>query len=161
MKRLEVDDPVVLRYLGTQRLNEGDYKGAFGYWTRAAELGDIDAHYQLSVMYQCGHGVARDKEKEVHHLEKAAIAGYPAAIYNLGIIEIEKSSQYDRAVKYFTIAANLGHNDSLAAIKKCYQNGKVSKDDFAAALRAHKAAVDATKSPQREAAEAALRLRRR
>ncbi|KAK1733959.1 hypothetical protein QTG54_015217 [Skeletonema marinoi] len=30
---------------------------------------------------------------------------------------------------------------------------KVSKDDFAAALRAHQAAVDATKSPQREAAE--------
>jgi len=35
--------------------------------------------------------------------------------------------------------------------------GRVSKDDFAAALRAHQAAVDATKSPQREAA-AALQL---
>ena len=33
--------------------------------------------------------------------------------------------------------------------------GLVNKDDFAAALRAHQAAVDATKSPQREAAERA------
>jgi len=31
--------------------------------------------------------------------------------------------------------------------------GEVSKEEFAAALRAHQAAVHATKSPQREAAE--------
>jgi len=39
-------------------------------------------------------------------------------------------------------------------LKTCYAAGKVSKEDFTAALRAHQAAVDATKSPQREAANA-------
>ena len=34
-----------------------------------------------------------------------------------------------------------------------FKEGHVSKDDLAAALRAHQAAVDATKSPQREAAD--------
>jgi hypothetical protein len=34
--------------------------------------------------------------------------------------------------------------------------GFVSKEDFAAALRGHQAAVDATKSPQREKGEAFL-----
>eukprot|EP00984_Skeletonema_dohrnii_P020252 scaffold9816_cov99-Skeletonema_dohrnii-CCMP3373.AAC.6 len=34
-----------------------------------------------------------------------------------------------------------------------FKKGKVSKEDLAAALRAHKAALDATKSPQRAAAE--------
>eukprot|EP00985_Skeletonema_marinoi_P010511 scaffold4929_cov102-Skeletonema_marinoi.AAC.8 len=38
-------------------------------------------------------------------------------------------------------------------LKKFYADGLVSKDEFAAALRAHHAAVDATKSPQREAAK--------
>ena len=33
-----------------------------------------------------------------------------------------------------------------------YKDGHVSKDDFAAALRGHQAAEDATKSPQRKAA---------
>ena len=35
-----------------------------------------------------------------------------------------------------------------------FKKGSVSKDELAAAVRAHQAAVDATKSPQREAAEA-------
>eukprot|EP00985_Skeletonema_marinoi_P007137 scaffold3121_cov211-Skeletonema_marinoi.AAC.6 len=36
-----------------------------------------------------------------------------------------------------------------------YLRGVVSKEDFAAALRAHQAAVDATKSPGRDTAETA------
>jgi len=35
---------------------------------------------------------------------------------------------------------------------EAFRNGLVSKDDLAAALRAHQAAVDATKSPQRDIA---------
>eukprot|EP00984_Skeletonema_dohrnii_P031092 scaffold23165_cov83-Skeletonema_dohrnii-CCMP3373.AAC.5 len=38
---------------------------------------------------------------------------------------------------------------------KGYEEGLVLKDEFYATLRAHQAAVDATKSPQREAAAAA------
>eukprot|EP00986_Skeletonema_menzelii_P011570 scaffold6007_cov73-Skeletonema_menzelii.AAC.2 len=44
------------------------------------------------------------------------------------------------------------HDKSLDSVKIFYKAGQVSKDDFAAALRGHQAAVDATKSPQREAA---------
>ena len=55
-------------------------------------------------------------------------------------------------MKHFIIAAKLGHDGSLEALKEVYEAGAVSKEDFASALRAHQAAVDATKSPQREAA---------
>ncbi len=43
----------------------------------------------------------------------------------------------------------------MDALKKLFKvkEGLVSKEEFAAALRAHQAAVDATKSPQREEAE--------
>ena len=56
-------------------------------------------------------------------------------------------------MKHFTIAANLGHDESIKALMDNFKDGFVSKDDLAAALRAHQAAADATKSPQREAAE--------
>ena len=42
---------------------------------------------------------------------------------------------------------------SLEALKISYKDGLVSKEDFAAALRAHHAAVNAMKSPQREIAK--------
>ena len=61
------------------------------------------------------------------------------------------------AVKHCIISASLGDNESIKSLTKCYKEGHVSKDDFARALRAHQAAVDAMKSPQREKAEQILR----
>ena len=52
------------------------------------------------------------------------------------------------------IAANLGWDESIQELKECCKDGLVSKNDFAAALRAHHAAVNETKSPQREIAAA-------
>ena len=46
-------------------------------------------------------------------------------------------------------------NPSLQVLKKGYAEGDIRKEDFAAALRAHQAALDETKSPQREMAHAA------
>jgi hypothetical protein len=57
-------------------------------------------------------------------------------------------------VKHLIIAANLGYEKSLVPLKKAYREGLVSKEDLAAALRAHQAALDATKSPKRDEAEA-------
>ena len=63
-----------------------------------------------------------------------------------------RNGEIDRAVKHWMIGTSLGEDRSLHALKDLYKAGDVSKDDFAAALRAHHAAVNATKSPQREEA---------
>ena len=42
----------------------------------------------------------------------------------------------------------------MEKVKQMYQVGLVSEEDFTGTLRAHHAAVDAMKSPQKEAAEA-------
>jgi hypothetical protein len=60
MKGVEANDPVALREEGKGRYNEGEYKIAFEYSSKAAELGDIAAHYNLSVMYRKGVGVEED-----------------------------------------------------------------------------------------------------
>eukprot|EP00984_Skeletonema_dohrnii_P009539 scaffold3651_cov128-Skeletonema_dohrnii-CCMP3373.AAC.6 len=152
MKRVEKNDPVAMAQIGKKHYDNGDYELAFEYYTNAAELGDATAHNNLTFMYRNGQGIEKDEKKEVYHLEEAAIAGHPRARCNLAFYEW-KNSRFDRAVKHWSIAANLGYDDSIQALKECYKEGKVSKDDFAAALRAHQAAVDATKSPQREAAK--------
>ena len=151
MKRVEANDPVALLQLGSIHFNEGNYKSAFEYFTKAAQLGDVTAHYQLSVMYKEGVGVEQDEKKMIYHLEQAAIGGDPGARYSLGAKEWN-NGQYKRAIKHFIIAANFGHDDAMKELKLGYRDGLVSKDDFASTLRAHKAAADAMKSPQRDAA---------
>jgi hypothetical protein len=151
MKRVEKKVPFAMTQMGGKRHVKGDYKSAFEYYTKAAELGDVGAHYYLSLMCHLGQGVEKDEKKEVYHLEKAAIGGHVDARHNLAVFE-ERNGRMERAVKHITIAANMGHEGSMKALWKCYARGLVKKDDLNATLRAHQAAVDATKSPQREEA---------
>jgi tetratricopeptide (TPR) repeat protein len=152
MKRVKANDPVALYQMGVKCGQEGDYEGAIEYLAKAAELGNIDAHYSLSVMFREEKGVAKDKKKEVYHLEEAAIGGHPKARYNLALEESRNGSD-DRAAKHLVIAAKLGLDEALEGLKKGFMDGYASKEDFEAALRGHQSAVDATKSAQREKAE--------
>jgi tetratricopeptide (TPR) repeat protein len=153
--RIEANDPVAMCQMGKLRYEEGNFKSAVEYFSKAAELGDTMAHYELSLLYREGKVVEKDKKKEMYHLEQAAIGGHPDARHNLGCEEWD-NCRHERAVKHFVIAAKLGYNDSADALKEGFKRGYVSKEELAAALRGHQAAVDATKSPQREVAEAYL-----
>ena len=158
MKRVEANDPVAICKEGGEQRDKGEYIKAFNYFTKAAELGDAVAHYQLSLMYLRGH-VERDEGKYIHHLEEASIGGHPAARYNLGCFEWNNNKNAERAVKHIIIAAAQGHDGSIKTLVEKFREGHVSKEDLASALRAHKAAVDAIKSEQRDAADEYCRER--
>jgi TPR repeat protein len=153
MKRVKVNDPAALSQMGTRRYREGDYETAFEYFRKAAELGDSEAHYQLGIMYRKGEGVEEDEKKAIYHYEKAAIGGQPHARYNLACDEWKKND-IERSVKHFIIAAKLGLEQSMKQLWKQYSEGRITKQDLEDTLRCHKAAIDATKSVQREEAEA-------
>ncbi|KAK1748068.1 Sel1-like repeat family protein [Skeletonema marinoi] len=151
-KRCEANDPFALREVGRKHFRDGDYERAFEHFTKAAKLGDAEAQSFLSLLYREGLGVEKDEKMELYYLEEAAISGDPSTRYSLACHE-GMNGRLDRAVKHFIIAAKLGHDDSIQSLKEMYKSGDVIKEDFASALRGHQAAVDATKSPQREAAE--------
>ena len=153
MKRIKANDPAAMRHMGAICHGEGDLDIAFEYWTKAAELGDAESHYQLSTVYYKGVGVEEDEEKAVYHAEQAAIGGHHIARHNLGCTEAA-NGRMERAVKHFIIAANLGDEDSMKKLWKHYSDGNVTKEDLDATLRTHHAAINEMKSPQREAGEA-------
>mmetsp|Transcript_26513 Transcript_26513/g.41606 ORF Transcript_26513/g.41606 Transcript_26513/m.41606 type:complete len:350 (+) Transcript_26513:150-1199(+) len=151
MERIKNDDPVALNQMAMYCIKKGEYKRAFEYLTKAAGLNYARAHYELAALYHLGEGVEKDEKKLMYHTEEAAIGGHPDARCNLGSYEYH-NGDVERALKHWIIGANLGDDDSLHAIKECFKAELVSKEDYAAALRAHQAAVDTMKSPQREEA---------
>ena len=152
MKRVEINDPVAIREEGIEQHQKGDDISAFEYYKKASKLGDVEAHYRLSKAYHLGLGVEKDEGKEIHHTEEAAIGGHPEARHNLGCSEW-KNGNNDRAVRHWIIAASQGYFGSIVILRRSYKSRDVSKEDLDAALRAYQAAEDATKSPQREAAD--------
>ena len=154
MNRVKKNDPAAMYQMGNKHHLEGDYKTSLEYYKKAAGLGSASAHHALSVLYQYGEGVEQNKEKYIYHSEQAAIAGHPQARHNLGI-EDWNDGRYDKSVQHFIIAASLGYHDSLKSLMTRCAKGLVPKELYADALRAYQAAVDATKSREREEGEAA------
>ena len=151
MKRVKKNDPAAMTDMGKKYLGGGNHEKALEYFTNAAELGDADACACLGSVYYHGRGVEKDEKRALPHLEQAAIGGHPGARHNLAVYEM-KNGRFERAAKHYIIAANLGCDNSLKAIKAMFVKGIVSEDDYAAALRGHQAAVDATKSDGRDKA---------
>ena len=61
MKRVEANDPVAIRQEGIEQYNKGYHGAAFDYYRKAAVLGDAEAHYNVSLMYQKGKGVEKER----------------------------------------------------------------------------------------------------
>jgi hypothetical protein len=91
----------------------------------------------------------------LYHTEEAAIGGHAKARHNLGCREANNGNA-ERAAKHWIIAAGLGCDHSLEALRQAYVKGLARHEDIFNALRAHQDAVVAMQSPQREKAEAFL-----
>ena len=154
LERVKANDPLAMVEMGKAYFNGGDHGKAFEYYTKAAEFGSVEAHYLLGASCAEGKGVEKDLKSAARHFEEAAIGGHPLARNNLGCHE-HSNGRYDRAVKHFIIAANLGFDRALEMVKNYFRSGFVSKEDYEAALRGYQAAVNATKSQQRDEAYAA------
>ncbi len=92
-----------------------DYKTAFVWFNRAAELGDPAAQTTLGVMYFLGQGLDQDYNLSLKWFNKAADQKFAKAQYNLGLMYfhgtgVEKS--LDKAAIWFDKAAN--NNDGQA-----------------------------------------------
>eukprot|EP00574_Skeletonema_japonicum_P011274 CAMPEP_0201732762 /NCGR_PEP_ID=MMETSP0593-20130828/29710_1 /ASSEMBLY_ACC=CAM_ASM_000672 /TAXON_ID=267983 /ORGANISM="Skeletonema japonicum, Strain CCMP2506" /LENGTH=185 /DNA_ID=CAMNT_0048225783 /DNA_START=297 /DNA_END=851 /DNA_ORIENTATION=- len=152
-RRVEANDDIAIRQLGTQLNIQGDYAGAVENWKKAAAMGNNRAHYELSVMYQDGRGIEKDKKKQIYHLEVAAIGGNPKARYFLGWAEF-KNKNLERSVEHWCIAARQGYDEALETVNEYFAKGVIPLGLFGNTVRGYEAAIDATKSPQREEAEA-------
>ena len=120
---------------------------------RAAELGVKEAHYNLGVLYYEGKDVVRDRARAIRHYEAAAMLGDISARFNLGCKE-EDAGSYDIALQHFLIAAKMGHQGSLNAVKDTFMGGHATKADYGEALRGYQSAVEEMRSPDRDEAKA-------
>ena len=156
-KRVDKGDAAAINQLG-DRYYHGetglakDVPRAIELWTEAAELGSIDAQYQLGRAYYTGEDVEEDKPRGIHHWQQAAMKGDADSRYNLGFVKgIEGDCEL--AVQHWMISAKMGNEKSLNSIKETFKLGLATKAQYAEALKGYGDAVEEMKSPQREEAK--------
>ncbi len=101
------------------------------YAKRASNEGNIQAKYDLAMMYALGNGVKKDTRKAFNLFHSAARKGHVGAKYCMGI-NFEKGlgvrTQHELARYWFKLAAKAGHPQAalkLASIKKIFQRSTV------------------------------------
>ncbi|EJK46526.1 hypothetical protein THAOC_34802 [Thalassiosira oceanica] len=156
-KRVRKGDAAAIYYLGNAYFHGAfglakDVPRAFELWTEAAELGSLEAHYQLGVTYYCGDGVDVDKLRGIRHWKEAVMKGHVSSRHMLGINECNEGN-YELAVQHWMMSAKMGDEKSLNAIKKRFVEGGATKAQYAEALRGYGTAVEEMKSHQREEAK--------
>lgn len=109
-----------------KQLEAGDSKGV-ATLTKAATLGYAPAQFHLSTLYDKGaSGAPKDPAKARLWAERAAQAGVPKAMYNLGLFLFDgKGGPPDlpAAAAWFRKAADLGLGDAQYNLARLYENG--------------------------------------
>lgn len=71
-------------YLGASYYQLDDYTNAIKWYTKSANLGNVNAQNNLGTMYAEGQGVAQDYQKSIKWFLKSANQGFKVAQSNLG-----------------------------------------------------------------------------
>ncbi|EJK49043.1 hypothetical protein THAOC_32119, partial [Thalassiosira oceanica] len=161
--RVAKKDPQAILFLGRKYYHgddglQKDMRKAVELYTEAAELGSIEALFDLGNAYNEGDGVQQDKAKAVEFWTKAAMQGHVESRYNLGWLEGIKGN-HDRAVRHWLISAKMGDRDSVENIKRSFKAGAATKEQYAEALKGYQDAVEEMKSHDRDEAKAYLDIR--
>ena len=87
-------DPAAMRQLGTMYVGEKDFERVYQYLSKAVNLGNVAANFELGYMYHIGEGVEKDDSKAIYHYEQAAVVGHVLARYNLGNFRVGEWSAW-------------------------------------------------------------------
>ena len=155
--RVEKNDPAAIYHLGQAYYHgklglQKDMRKATELYGNAAELGSIEALYNLGVLYDSGEEVEQDMATAVEFYKKAAMKGHVQSRHNLGCCEGQKRN-YDRAMRHLLISAKMGNKTSVEAIKGMFTVGNATKEQYAEALKGYQVAVEETKSHDRDEAK--------
>ncbi len=106
---------------GYQSYLKGDYSAAYKEWLPLAELGDVEAQFNLGVMYDQGAGVDQSLEKAADWYRKAAEQGFIDAQTNMGIMYFDGQGvprDHNEASRWFQLAAGQGDTEASAYLAK-------------------------------------------
>jgi uncharacterized protein len=102
-------------------MRSGDFAEAYCIMRPLAEKGDADAQYNIGWMYMNGYGLRVNDNLALEWWQKAAAQGHSDASFSIGMLyslgDGEISSDPDKAIDNYLVAAIDGHEDAIAILK--------------------------------------------
>jgi TPR repeat protein len=119
---------------GLEAYRSGDFQGALAEWMPLAEQGQVEAEFNVGLLYFHGRGVEADHASAAEWYRRAAEQGYARAQYELGqLYERGDGVPQDliQAYKWFRLANREKYEDARKRRKRVAD--KLSEHDLAQA----------------------------
>jgi TPR repeat protein len=133
-------DSMAQLFVGQNRLYKHKYEEAFRYFLLSAKQGNEPSQLYLSDMYLQGLHVEKDESQSFEWLKKSAEGRWPDAQYRMGRCYLGKTVcpieiDYEKALYYFSNAANQGSASASYELGYMYENGKGLERDASYAYK--------------------------
>ena len=119
---------------------------ALSLFRKAAEGGDAAAQYNLALMYDRGEGVPQDHKESLRWLNAAADLNVIPALLDLGRFSLHPvegdKPDADKAIGYYTKAADLGSPMAQAILGNLYANGVHGNVDYEKSVEWYRKAAE-------------------
>ena len=130
---------------GLKSWNAGQFEDARNYWATDANLGDIDAQYNLATLYENGTGLKKNKNIAAKLYAEAAKRNFPEAAIRL--IKLKQNGYAGNipiisAVNYLKKNAKNGSAQAQYTLAKAYDIGLGVTQNFSTAALWYKKAAN-------------------
>ncbi|MDR1123319.1 MAG: sel1 repeat family protein [Elusimicrobiota bacterium] len=122
-----------------------DYKKAFYYYSKSAELGNPVSQSNIGTMYYLGQGVQQNYKKAFDWFAKAAEQGYRSDQHNLGLLYYKGhgiNQDYKKAFYWFTKSSEQGDPNAQYNLGVLYYNGQGTAKNLRSAYTWYKRAAE-------------------
>ncbi len=102
-------------------MRAGDFAEAYCVLKPYAESGDPEAQYNIGWMYLNGYGLAMNDSRALEWWQRASDQGYTDASFSIAMLyslgEGQVGKDMDRAIEYYLLAVEDGHEDANMIIR--------------------------------------------
>ncbi|MFA7028631.1 MAG: ATP-binding cassette domain-containing protein, partial [Sulfurovum sp.] len=107
--------------------NNEERSKALEWYQKSADSGNVNAMYQIAIMYRDGNGPKKDTSKHLEWLKKAAENGHVLSQLTLGNMYrdgIRVESDESEAFRWYEMAAKNNNLDAIYQVATMYREGK-------------------------------------
>jgi len=113
--------------------DHGDSVTCLRLFKPKADLGNVYAQYDLSIVYMKGRGVPQDYAQALYFSRLAADQGFAPAQYNLGWLfdrGLGTLQDFKEAAKYYRLSADQGNADAQNNLGTLFAHGQGVPEDY-------------------------------
>lgn len=113
-----------------EAMRVGDFAEAYCIMRPLADSGDADSQYNIGWMYLNGYGLRVNDSIALEWWQKASVQGHSDASFSIGMLyslgEGEVPKDVDKAIDYYLLAADKGHEDAVTMLQYMFMRNDKS-----------------------------------